>query len=145
MSDKQQYWKEYASKNRSRLREMSKDYRERNRDKIREYNKKRYAEHKEEILENNRLRYDRVKNTERVRKYRQTESGKESARRSSKKYESLHPERRRAWDMAQRIPLLPCQVCGDSKSHRHHPDINKPLSVIFLCPAHHKEADGHMI
>lgn len=33
----------------------------------------------------------------------------------------------------------PCMVCGEKKSHGHHADYSKPLSVVWLCPLHHKE------
>ena len=31
-----------------------------------------------------------------------------------------------------------CEKCN-KKAQAHHPDYNKPLSVIWLCPFHHKE------
>ena len=33
----------------------------------------------------------------------------------------------------------PCEVCGLVKVHAHHDDYKKPLTVRWLCPAHHKE------
>lgn len=36
---------------------------------------------------------------------------------------------------------LPCSKCGNPKSEAHHPDYSKPLEVIWLCRAHHVEAD----
>lgn len=36
------------------------------------------------------------------------------------------------------IPL-PCFCCGE-KAEAHHPDYSHPLDVIWLCPAHHKQA-----
>jgi hypothetical protein len=32
----------------------------------------------------------------------------------------------------------PCEVCGDSKSHAHHDDYDKPLEVRWLCRPHHE-------
>lgn len=37
-----------------------------------------------------------------------------------------------------------CVVCGSEKSHGHHPDYSKPLSVIWLCQKHHKQAHKEM-
>lgn len=82
-------------------------------------------------------------NTERIRVYRKTPKGKEAIKRAVLKYETTHPERRSAWNKASILALKRCEVCGDSKSHRHHPDITKPLAIQFLCPKHHKQA--HML
>lgn len=34
---------------------------------------------------------------------------------------------------------LPCEICGSKKSVAHHDDYNFPLSVRWLCQAHHKQ------
>lgn len=74
-----------------------------------------------------------------ARKYRKTPSGKEAVKRAVRKYEAKNRERVSAWKKAEKIPLKPCEVCGKEPTHRHHPDITKPLEVKFLCPLHHKE------
>ena len=33
----------------------------------------------------------------------------------------------------------PCEVCGSLTVHGHHPDYDKPLNVMWLCPEHHKD------
>ena len=37
------------------------------------------------------------------------------------------------------IEPAPCAVCGSEKSVAHHEDYDKPLDVIWLCQAHHKQ------
>lgn len=37
--------------------------------------------------------------------------------------------------------LLPCEVCGDTPTQRHHPDPQKPLEIKFLCQKCHTAAD----
>lgn len=40
----------------------------------------------------------------------------------------------------KRMFKLPCQECGSEVGvHGHHEDYSKPLSVIWLCPVHHKQ------
>ena len=34
---------------------------------------------------------------------------------------------------------MPCVNCG-AKAEAHHPDYDRPLDVVWLCPKHHKEA-----
>ena len=80
--------------------------------------------------------------TARARAYRKTKSGKKSTSSSTKRYEKRNKEKARAWDAVQRAKLgkKPCAVCGSTKRiHWHHDDYSKPLDVIPLCPAHHKE------
>lgn len=85
----------------------------------------------------------RTKLRERVRKYRQTIGGREAILRAIRKYEASHPERRNAWNKANKLLKKPCIVCGEINTHRHHPDPLQPLSITYLCPLHHKQA--HMI
>ncbi len=53
--------------------------------------------------------------------------------------------RKRAW---RNFSARPCQVCGNTRSERHHSDGNPlnnvPENVVFLCRAHHMEVDGRM-
>ncbi len=39
---------------------------------------------------------------------------------------------------AGKLVKKPCEVCGASFVHAHHPDYSEPLEVIWLCPAHHR-------
>lgn len=100
----------------------------------------RYLQNKEKERELNKQwqQNNRERRTEYYRKYRQTKNGKLAVQKAIKKYESSHPERKNAWNKAQKLLKKPCVICGKD-SHRHHPDPHKPLEIIFLCPLHHKE------
>ncbi|URY10773.1 endonuclease VII [Shigella phage ESh4] len=38
-----------------------------------------------------------------------------------------------------KVEKSPCEICGSEKSVAHHDDYSKPLSVRWLCQAHHKQ------
>lgn len=77
--------------------------------------------------------------------YRQTKSGKESAAKAVRKWNDKNRSKIRAMLRLNYaigrgyIKSLPCFVCGE-KAHAHHPDYSRPLDVMWLCPAHHKQA-----
>jgi hypothetical protein len=37
-----------------------------------------------------------------------------------------------------KLSRLPCEVCGNLNVEAHHPDYGFPLSVVWLCKAHHR-------
>lgn len=43
---------------------------------------------------------------------------------------------------AGKLTRLPCEVCGEPKTHAHHDDYGKPLAVRFLCRPHHRAVHG---
>lgn len=43
-----------------------------------------------------------------------------------------------------KMKQMPCEVCGSKKSVAHHPDYDYPLTVVWLCQIHHKEAHAKM-
>ena len=109
--------------------------------KRREKNKRSYYKHRERNLLRMREynKKNRQERTEYYKKYRATEAGRDATQRAVRKYEKSNPKRRKAWDRAQQISKKPCEKCGASNVHRHHPNIERPMEVIFLCPLHHKE------
>lgn len=78
-------------------------------------------------------------NTRMVNKYRESKKGKEAILRAELSYNRRNRHKVSAWYKAKKIPLQPCEVCGNPKSLRHHADYSEPLNVKFLCALHHKE------
>jgi hypothetical protein len=37
----------------------------------------------------------------------------------------------------------PCEVCGDPRAVRHHPDYGKPEEIVWLCARHHQHAHNY--
>lgn len=78
-------------------------------------------------------------NTLRLQEYRKTDSGKKSTYKASKKYHESNRERQKAWDLCRHLGTKPCEKCNEPNTDKHHPDVSKPLEVIWLCRLHHKE------
>ena len=91
--------------------------RERNIDKVREYDRQRAKlPHRMEL------------NKQNVKRYRQE---------NSKRYRANNRLNNAIRD--GKISKLPCWICGSLDVEGHHPDYDAPLSVVWLCAAHHKE------
>ena len=66
-------------------------------------------------------------------------------RRVFAEYVAQHPDRRKANNAVAsalrtgKLTRQPCWVCG-KKAVAHHPDYDRPLDVVWLCQAHHKQA-----
>ena len=88
-------------------------------------------------------------NTERKRKYRQSEHGKraitEASRRAYKKHRAKWIARsqvRAAIKKGTVTKPTKCENCKETKPlQAHHTDYSKPLVVIFLCSGCHADAD----
>ena len=80
--------------------------------------------------------------------YMSTPEGKASHKKAVKQWQEKNTLRRAAhviFGSALRrgkIMKQPCFVCG-KKAEAHHPDYDRPLDVVWLCAAHHKET--HMM
>lgn len=101
-------------------------------DYYREYDKKRFKED------------PRVK--ERHEKYQQTDSYKQSTTKAKRKWQEKNKVKRAVHVItgnAIRAGILikqPCEICGSTvRIHAHHDDYLKPLSVRWLCAAHHAQ------
>jgi hypothetical protein len=77
--------------------------------------------------------------------YYASERGQERQAAGAKAWAARNPAKRAAQHAVNnavrdgRLQKLPCEVCGDTKSHGHHPDYTKHLEVIWLCAKHHSE------
>lgn len=159
MFDSKAYHREYMKKYRENVIKNSPEKQER----IRELDKARYYRRKEspeELAAYRKWHREWMKNkrkdnpekrkseTDARREYYKTDNGKKAILKARKKYEETHPERRQAWWKTQyakkvgKIKKLPCRDCGTTKRvHAHHPDVLKPLEVVFLCPLHHSQEE----
>ena len=104
----------------------------------------------------------RLKNIEKVREYDKMRA-KKPHRKALAKRVSNYPHNKavkleldRAWRNADKrrmkchnalrravlkgvVTRMPCEVCGNEKSHAHHEDYDFPLLVVWLCSQHHKD------
>lgn len=77
--------------------------------------------------------------------YIQTPQGRDAQNRAHRKYQERYPHRRAAHIALGnavrdgKVIPLPCFMCG-AESEAHHPDYSRPLDVVWLCPAHHRQA-----
>ncbi len=68
-----------------------------------------------------------------------------SSARSGRRWQAHNPEAVKAHKILQaavrrgEIERLSCELCGDPKSHGHHPEYSKPLAVTWLCLHCHHE------
>lgn len=101
-----------------------------------------------------RVSAHRSANIDAVRAYDRAR-GKDPARRAgvsrvSLKWRMSDPRRAAAHRAVYRavsngsMAKKPCEVCGSKKSVAHHPDYDKPLHVVWLCQAHHKQEHARM-
>ena len=80
--------------------------------------------------------------------YQQTPAGRAVARRAHSGYIARNPERRAAHvalgNAVRDGKVVPWPVCAvpecDRRPVAHHPDYDRPLDVVWLCQAHHKQA-----
>lgn len=86
-------------------------------------------------------------NTERLKKYRKTPNGSASVKNANKKFYLKNFKRVMAWSKANyKIKNKEvCLICKKLPTHKHHPDIDKPLEVVFLCPYHHRQVDKDLL
>lgn len=64
-------------------------------------------------------------------------------------FRERYPAKAMAQDMVKNalkkgeLKRQPCEICNEPKTHAHHDDYSKPLSVRWLCRTHHLEWHKH--
>ena len=91
----------------------------------------------------------RKRNIEHYREYDRNR-GSRMSNEDLRRQRARHPE----WVKAHRavrnalrngtLHKKPCEICGASFVHAHHPDYSKPLEVIWLCPLHHRQVHAQI-
>jgi hypothetical protein len=81
----------------------------------------------------------------RRKEYMATTEGKDAHSRATTAWKEKNAVRRAAHVILGnavkngRVMKHPCWVCGEA-AEAHHPDYSRPLDVVWLCSAHHKQA-----
>lgn len=111
---------------------------------------------KKDVQQNRKLRIEKYRQYDASRamcpdriamrsEYMKTLAGKSARSRAHKKQRQKFPEKYRARTILSncvrsgKIVRLPCEKCGNPRSHGHHEDYSKPLDVIWLCAKHHRD------
>ena len=87
---------------------------------------------------------NRLSNIDRVRAY-DRERGNRQPPSFLQEYRRTHPNAARAHRMVAyhvrsgNLLKQPCEVCGSTNTVAHHDDYLFPLSVRWMCQAHHKQ------
>jgi len=92
---------------------------------------------------------NRLDNIEHYRSYDRARASQPhrviQAKRINTEWKAQFPNRRKAQLLLgyavkrNEVTKQPCFVCGVEKVEAHHPDYDRPLDVIWMCPAHHKQ------
>ena len=86
----------------------------------------------------------RGENLERIRAYDRARGNRQAAD-YNKKWREKFPKKYKAITMVnnavkgKKLKKFDCEVCGADKTVGHHDDYDYPLSVRWLCQAHHKQ------
>lgn len=130
--DKKEYMKEYYKKNKEKIIEKSKEWKKNNPDKVAEITKKVNKSEKAKIRRSKWAENNPEKNKQSKEKW--DKNNLDQRWKNRKKYVKRHPEKIKAQQLAQKIPLKSsCQICGDIQNlERHHWRYDKPLMVATL-------------
>jgi len=127
-------------------------------EETKQYYREYYQKNKKRILENRKIwlkknpyyyktpeRLEHKRERDKIYSRRKRANGKINKTEEYRIWREKNPEKVRAHQSLNRkiksgeIKREPCQICGKIKVHAHHEDYNKPLEVVWLCPAHHQQ------
>lgn len=98
---------------------------------------------KKDVKEHRQREWEKVRSYDRMRASRPERVA--AGKRIHQRWRAEHPDRWRAHNIREsavrsgRVIPCPCWVCG-AVAEAHHPDYSRPLDVVWLCPAHHRQA-----
>jgi len=113
LEEKKTFYKE----NKEEVLEKGREYRKANKARVRELGRERYRDNRDKILERRKAYVSQNKEKIKVQ---------HSVRRLKKQ--------------GHIIPSSHCWHCGEDSPEAHHPDYNKPLSIVWLCRSCHQRA-----
>ena len=88
--------------------------------------------------------HHRNKNIEKIRSYDRDRGNRQPPTYLSQ-YRKRYPNKYKATQALNyavktgQVQQEPCCICG-KQAEAHHPDYDRPLDVVWLCPPHHKQA-----
>ena len=80
-----------------------------------------------------------------VKRFTASEKNIKAQKIRKERQQKLHPNRYAANVILnnavrdEKLEKLPCFICGAKKVEGHHPDYDRPLDVVWLCPKHHRK------
>lgn len=95
------------------------------------------------------VRQARNRRVDYYRAYDRARGGRQTKERLAS-YKAAHPgkakARMRVGNAVRdgRLLRAPCMICGRKDVHAHHDNYDRPLDVVWLCPAHHFQRHGEL-
>ena len=136
--------RKYAEKNKAKIQEYRQQYMKDNAKELSDKRHEYYIAHKKESLDYRHKYYAEHKDAVYSVTKEWCKNNRVRRSNAAKEYRIRNPEKESAHLIVAnaiksgKLIKGPCYICGSTKRiNCHHPDYNKPLDVIFLCPIHH--------
>lgn len=94
---------------------------------------------KKDVDAHRQLNLEKIRAYDRSRGNRQGYEYTKSYRAANDEKYSAHSKVAYALKVGK-LSKQPCFICGSENTEAHHPDYSSPLGVVWLFPAHHKQA-----